>query len=295
MAFIESPRFPDHIAYGAQRKRITKTDIVRTSGGYETTDARWSQKLRRYDVGSAIKTESDYQAISLWFDALDGPADAFRLRDHADYQVTTAQGFLRPLHGVQQVGVAGFGYGVPSYQLVKRYSVGSKSHERDIRKPVSGSVSVRRGGASVAPTVDATSGIVTFSADAVSSVVSVTVGATTVVTLSAALATVGIGDRIYFVGLTGADASLLNGLSHSVTNRVGAVYTISTNTLGKSITVGSGAGHAYPQFGESLDWSGQFDVPVRFESDEIDDVIVSRSGNQLLIEAPSIILVEKRV
>ena len=72
----------------------------------------------------------------------------------------------------------------------------------------------------------------------------VTAGATTAVTLSSDLGLVA-GDTLRLAGFAGADAALLNGLDHTINSIAGVgpyVFTLSTNTNAKTITVGAGVG-----------------------------------------------------
>lgn len=48
------------------------------------------------------------------------------------------------------------------------------------------------------------------------------------------------GDYVAIAGLTGADAALLNGASHVITNVSTNTFAIQVNTIGKTITAGSG-------------------------------------------------------
>lgn len=303
MAFLETPRFSDRIARNMVGGPEFSTDVVALATGYESRNANWAQARRVYDAAIAARTLADFAEIEQHFHAVAGRAHGFRFRDWADFRATTAEGLLRPLHGTTQVGTAGFGYGVPSYQLVKRYVRGALAHDRDIRKPVAGTVSGRRGGVAWVfgsgagqVALDTTTGIVTFVADATRPVTGVTVGTTTQITLASALPGLVVGDRLYLTGLAGADAALLNNLSHPITGIATNVYTLATNTAGKSITSGTGTGYAYPQADEALDWSGEFDVPVRFDVDRLRRRILTRTASgDFLIECDEILLVEIRV
>lgn len=300
MAFIETPRFPDRISANAQRKRITSTQVVQLASGLEITNRNWTQKLRQYDIGSAVRSAADYDVILRWFEALDGPADAFRFKDWGDFEVVTANGVLWPVNGGVRVGAAGAGFGVPTYQLAKRYSVGAKNSDRDIRKPVSGTVAVRRaagavtvGGGAGQIAIDSTTGLITFVADQTRSVSSHTVGASHQVTLASAFSpNLVVGGRLWLTGVTGTAASLLNGVPLQITNVSAAVVTVAVNTTGLTATAGTAS--FFPQPTQALDWSGQFDVPVRFASDELDDVVLMMSGGGAIAEASSILLREIR-
>ncbi|MFN8961092.1 MAG: hypothetical protein ACK5YV_05935, partial [Betaproteobacteria bacterium] len=68
--------------------------------------------------------------------------------------------------------------------------------------------------------------------------------------------------------------------SHAVTGVGGANITISTSTTG--LTATGGTARFFPQPTDALTWSGEFDVPVRFESDEARIQIIDRTQNELL-------------
>lgn len=300
MPFLES-RPLDKIALGAQGGPAFSTDIVSVQAGYETRNRNWAQARHRFEVGLVARPMSQFAAIRDAFIALGGRADGFRWKDWTDYQVALAEGDPHPLHGALQVGTAGFGYGVPTYQLRKLYTSTPLTYLRDIRKPVAGSLTLRRGGVNVTAGVaagnygvDTATGIVTFVADQSRAVSSHTVGASHVLTLASAFSpnlVAGTG-RVYLTGVTGTAATRLNNLSHAVTSVASNVVTISTVTTGLAAT--GGTAWFYPQPTEALDFSCEFDVPVRFDVDQLDAVIIDRTGSELLLQLPSIPLVELR-
>jgi uncharacterized protein (TIGR02217 family) len=264
MAFIESPRLPAGLARGAVGGPTFLTDVVELESGHEQRNGVWSEPRQRYSISFINRTQAEIDALNAYIRITRGRLNGFRFRDLVDYLVTVTNG---------RFGTGAVGTGAPTYQLYKRYSSGSSNVDRKITKPVSGAVSVFRSAAPVTIgagageiAIDATTGIVTFVADAQQNVTAVAVGATTDVTLAAALAPLGIGEKLWLQDLTGTVAATLNNLAHTITNIAGAVYTISTVTTGLAWTSG-GTGRAYPQASETLTWSGQFDVPVRFDTD----------------------------
>jgi hypothetical protein len=169
-----------------------------------------------------------------------------------------------------------------SVQLFKIYqNVGGIDH-RIISKPVSASVALFRNAVPMVLgtdpgeySIDYTTGIVAFVADATASASSITPGATTQVVLPSDLGLVN-GNKLYLDGFAGADAALVNDLAHTITNISGAgpfTFTLSTNTSGKTITLGTGAGFKYPQASDIMTWSGEFDVPCRFDTDTMMPVV----------------------
>ncbi len=301
MAFLET-RLSVRISYGAQGGPGFATDVVAVRSGYESRNANWSQTRHRYEIGLTVRKKTEFDLIRNHFMAVRGKLDGFRFKDWADYQITTANGYLIGLHGTTQVGTAGVGYGTPTAQLAKLYSTGANSYLRDIRKPVIGTLALYRGGVLVTAgvgvgqyAIDTTTGLVTIVADQTRSISSHTVGATHVFTLASAFSpNLAVGGRIYVTGVTGTAATTLNSLSHTITNVAGAAITTSTVTTG--LTASGGNAFYYPQPTETYTFSCEFDVPVRFDVDQFDAVIVTKQfAGELFLELPSVPLVEIRV
>lgn len=291
MAFIESPRFPEKIALNASGGPEFSTSVVVVYSGQESRNSNWEYARGRWDVGHRNKSKADFDLVANFFRTCKGRLHSFRFKDHVDYQVAITEGLLE----------TGIGTGAPSYQMYKKYTSGAQSDVRKISKPVSGTCTFKRGGSTLTVgvgagniSVDYTTGIVTFVADASSNASSVTPGATTQVVLAANPGTLIAGQKLYLTGFTGADAALLNNLAHTINSVSGAgpyTFTLATNTSGKTITVGSGAGKKYPQATEALTWSGEFDVPARFDTDRLDAEII---GPGPILSWGSIPIVEVR-
>lgn len=294
MTFNES-RFPTGIRPQPRGGPGFSTTIVELSSGHEQRNLNWSQARRRYVIDQRTWTAADWETLLGWFHAHYGAGHGFRMKDWADYQVTYANGLLG----------AGVGTGLPTYQLGRLYSAGSLAQLRTISKPVAGTVSVKRGGVAVTfgagagqISVDTTTGIISFVADATSAANSITVGATTQVVLATNPGTLIAGQKLYLTGFTGADAALVNGIAHTINSVSGSgpyTFTLATNTAGKTITLGSGAGRKYPQTSEALLWSGEFDVPVRFQTDDMQVEILHRyDDGHLAIEWAGLQMIEIR-
>lgn len=269
MAFIETPRFPENISRGAVGGPGFATEVVVVSSGHEKRNITWPIGRAKYDVAHGVRTQAQMDVLVAFFRAMKGRGHGFRFKDWQDFQCTSTQGILG----------SGNGAGVPAYQLSKVYTAGALNEVRPIRKPVAGQVSVNRNGSPVVIgagagniAVDTTTGIVTFVADAQSSATSITVGATTTVVLVSNPGTLIAGQRLYLTGFTGANAALVNGLAHPINSVSGAgpfTFVLGTVTTGATITTGSAFGQRFPQIADALTWSGQFDVPARFDTDEM--------------------------
>ena len=124
MSFVEV-QFPTDISYGASGGPIFMTDVVATVSGHEQRNSKWSQSRAKYNVASGIKTEAQWQALIAFFRARRGMAIGFRFKDWSDYKAEN-----QPLKSL----------GGNEYQLVKQYVSGAAVYEREISKPVTGTV-----------------------------------------------------------------------------------------------------------------------------------------------------------
>ena len=149
MSFVET-QFPTDISYGATGGPIFLTDVVATVSGHEQRNSKWSQSRAKYNVASGVKTEAQWQALIAFFRARRGMAIGFRFKDWSDYKAEN-----QPLKSL----------GGNEYQLVKQYVSGAAVYERDITKPVSGSVKLYEDSILQASgwSIDTTTGIITTS------------------------------------------------------------------------------------------------------------------------------------
>jgi hypothetical protein len=286
---------------GAVGKQKRQNDRTVNQGGYASVNVVRDATLREYTLGVIPMTLANWALIEGLYEVTDAGAFGMLILDPKDSVVTASQGgFLGYMAGVEN-GVVGFGNGTPNYGFRKLYTAAgsTRAKARAITRP-NGTPTMLRNGSPVvvgaaAGNVSLSAGpmLPTFVADASASVSAITVGVSTVVTLSAALS-LAVGGQLWLTGLTGTDALTLNNLAHQITAISGATYTLSTNTAGKSITA-SGQGQKYPQSTDTLTWSGTFYVPVHFENDDMDWSLV-KPGGQLdrLVSGPSIPLAEIR-
>lgn len=274
MSFYEV-QFPVGISYGAAGGPTYDTEVVTFVSGHEQRNINWSVARLKYDVSHNIKNQTSLDQLIVFFRAMRGKAHGFRFKDWADYQTTIANGVLG----------LGVGTGLPTYQMGKNYvQSGANTELRVIKKPVAGSSAITRGGSAVTlgaaagnAAIATATGIVTFVADATSNASSITVGATTQVVLAANPGTLVAAQKLFLTGFTGTDAALVNDLAHTINSVTGTgpfTFTLATVTTGKVITLGSGQGRKYAQASEALVWAGQFDVPCRFDTDELKASIV---------------------
>jgi uncharacterized protein (TIGR02217 family) len=147
MAFLETPRFPDKISFGATGGPTWQTEIAALDSGYEYANQNWSQARARYEVGHDARLPELFDELLDFFMAVGGRANQFRFKDWSDFSATSVQGVVSSLSPT-------------TFQMYKRYTAGSLQYNRKIVKPVSGTVTVI-GGSS--PTVNYTTGVITVS------------------------------------------------------------------------------------------------------------------------------------
>ncbi len=248
MSFLEI-QFPNDIAYGSTFGPAWRTDVVRVASGQETRDSRWANPLYRGDVSYGVKTEDEMNELIAFFHTVRGRAYGFRFRDWGDYQATDEA--LVPDGG-------------PTVQLRKAYGTGANDYVRKITKPVSIALK-REGTIASAYSLDTTTGIVTLDADSTASISNIAQDSSGTVTATGHGFTT--GDEIHIDGVNGMTE--VNGNVYTITVVDVDTFTLGTNTTGFTAYTSGGTASKFVQSDESLTWSGEFDVPCRFDTDEL--------------------------
>lgn len=163
MAFLESPRFPDRIAYGSSMGPNYRTVTLQFSSGRTKSLQKWQYPLSSFNISYGLKTQEDMYELLEYFHAVAGMANQFRIRDHTDFRSGSDQTINGTYTNLdEQIGVGDDSTTV--FQLIKTYTVGTLSRTRIITKPVSGEVVIALDGVGQGAgwTVDITNGEVTF-------------------------------------------------------------------------------------------------------------------------------------
>ena len=200
MSFIESPRFPDVIAFSAIGGPGFNTSVVTLASGYESRNINWSASRYGYDLAIPVRTQTEVDTINAFFRNANGKAHGFRFKDWADYAASLAPTITLT---------------TKTFQLQKTYVTGSLTSNRIITKPVASSLEVFVNAVKVTSgyTVNSATGIITFT--------DVPAGAVT--------------------------------------------------------------------------WSGEFDVPVRFDTDSLQWRVIDKGSDSLLYQVEQLPLVEVRI
>ena len=140
MAFHDV-RFPVNVSLGSLGGPERRTEIVTTANGFEERNSPWAHSRRRYDAGVGMRSLDDVAEVIAFFEARMGRLHAFRWKDWADYKSCLPSAKTTDVD--QELG-RGDG-STRRFQLVKAYRSGGHAYSRPIRKPVSGTVTVRIG------------------------------------------------------------------------------------------------------------------------------------------------------
>lgn len=126
--------FPECPGYGFTVQPQYMVNIVRREGGFERTDSRWERCLNYYtSVPLGPRDEEEIQSILYFWHAMGGRATTFLIKDWADYKSCQTQSEPTALdQPLIPVSLEGGGTG---YRLIKRYTVGSFTQDREITKP----------------------------------------------------------------------------------------------------------------------------------------------------------------
>lgn len=297
----------DSVIHAGVRGRNKRSNTrALDGGGYAKVNINWARTLREYEIGIVPMLPSDWMEIEALFEATDGGAYGFLLKDPKDSRASGGDGLLQPWDTSTgaAVGAIGLGYGVPVHKLHKRYTFGARTIDRRISRPLA-SPAVYRAATAVTAGVGAgqivhalDTGTVTFVADASQAIASITVGASTVLTFASGtdvVAALAVGQRVYLTNVTGTAASALNNLSHVITAKDVVLFTLTISTATTGLTAAAGTAAKYPQSSETLTWAGDFYVPVHFASDDLDwDILRSGPAATRIVAGPSVTLLEVR-
>lgn len=150
--FLETPRFPDDIAYGSAGGPGFKTFVFEGHSGIEQRNVAWSRARGKWNVAYGIRDKSAMDTVRALFYSVNGRAIGFRFKDWSDYELTNEN--IGTGDGTTRV-----------FTIKKTYTSGALSYERRIFKPVSALTVKVNGVTKTVSThydIDYTTGILTF-------------------------------------------------------------------------------------------------------------------------------------
>lgn len=248
---IDEVRLPIEIARGAVGGPMFSTIVATGGNAAEKRIAQWVLGRRRWDVSHARRDPAQANELAEFFYARRGRLYGFRFQDPEDHTAT-----LEPLYPT----------GAPTVQLERTYTSGPVSSRRPIYKPVeaTGIVVNRNDVLFIDYTVDWNSGTLFLTADSTKTITNISQAAAAVIDATAH--GFSIGDKIWIEGVVGMTE--INDTIVTITAVNTDDFTISLDTTGFTAYVSGGLAIKYVQPTEDLDWTGEFDIPARFDTDE---------------------------
>ncbi|WP_148716498.1 DUF2460 domain-containing protein [Chitinolyticbacter meiyuanensis] len=257
MAFAEE-RLPDYVNYGFTGGSTFKTDIVSVNSGAEQRKGVWANGRGEWDI-DYVQGKAAFYGLRDFFKARGGRLEGFRFKDWMDWQDDGNGVLLSPALALGPDGGK-------TAQLGKRYASTAGSAELyPIRKPVNGTLQLKKAGVTQGGwTADYATGLVTFAPLTTLGIASITKGAVTTIQTPTPHGYT-TGKVISFAGFTLQMAGLLNDKPWAITVTGASTFTIPADSTGLTGTFGTVV--TYPIADENWSWTGDFDKPVRFDTD----------------------------
>lgn len=283
MSFFETRLNNNEIVYDTIGGPQYSTDVVVVRSGYEARNVNWAEARPRFELGERRLRRSELDTIIKFFRVMQGRGHGFRFKDWADYQVAASEGLLG----------TGVGTGLPTYQMAKRYAAGGQNRDRKIIKPVASPVAVmyRNGIAIGGATYSTITGIATLPAVSSFAITGITKANPGVV--SAPGHTFVNGNQIYIANVVGM--TQVNNTLATIAGVASGVFNLGIDTTAYSTYVSGGTAYRYPQAADALTWSGEFDIPVRFDTDELRTRFEAMEGSESLHYLFSLPVIELRL
>lgn len=162
-AFHESAIFPTDISDGSMGGPTYLTFVHGVDSGREQRLPQWPYGKYQFDAQYGAKRVEQMEALMRFYHARQGKAYGFRYRDPMDWKSCAVND--TPANDDQTLVGSAVG-GETSIQLIKNYTDGGVTLVRPIRKPVSGTVILKKNATPLVLTtdytIDHTTGIITL-------------------------------------------------------------------------------------------------------------------------------------
>lgn len=145
MSFLETPRFPESIAFGFTGGPMYLTSFGVLPSGYSKRNIERQHGLGRWVATKRGKTQAETNTLMAFRRAVKGRAHGFRFKDYIDFEASASEGVVTLISG-------------SNYQMYKRYTAGALTEDRIIQKPVESTITISGTGTY---TLNSTLGIVT--------------------------------------------------------------------------------------------------------------------------------------
>jgi len=117
----------------------TAVTLLTNFTGNEVVNPNRSQYRRVFNAAFGVRSLADLRILSAFFHAMGGPVTGFLVKDWTDFQTTrTATTLASSPVTITTQGVATETSTSGVWQLQKKYTVGSRSHLRNLKRPKAG-------------------------------------------------------------------------------------------------------------------------------------------------------------
>jgi len=249
--FVEA-QFPDNLAEGSAIGPQEDVVVFSADSGYEARTSRLDFGMLVATVPHTLQDLTQTTTLLNFFHARKGRYTGFRFKDITDFEVALAT-------------TIGLGDDVQhAFDFVKIYTDSSGTQTRRIKKPVAGTVVVFR---------DAVPVVVNLVVDTVQGQAVFTLGLVNITFDQAAgTLTRDVGDWLADGIVIGTRVKIEGSASNDSVFGV-AIVTALVLTVDEAVVDEAEVSvsvHLPPVSGELITWTGEFDVPVRFDTDQID-------------------------
>ena len=261
---IDETLFPPNVQPGVVGGAGFATIVViDPASEAEQRQANWAQERNSWDVAHAGLDVARARELVTFFKARRGRARGFRFKDWQDFEATQ-----EPLYPD----------GSPTVQLCRTYTDAiAVTYVRDLFKIVTTPTpTFRKNAVALTPDdVDLNTGLILLPILNQKAITNITQAASAMVTVGASHGFTS-GNLVYFTGVVGMTE--INGLVGLVTATGDTTITVNVDTTGFTAYTSGGVATNYLDDTDDLDWTGEFDVPCRFDTDQLklqqDDVLV---------------------
>jgi uncharacterized protein (TIGR02217 family) len=296
VADFDEVQFPEDIQWGVSGGPMFQTNVLTSVEGYEARNRDWSAPRRAYNVTHAVKTQEELDILTDFFRARGGRNRGFRFKDWMDYKpnMMAAGGYdwyadwMDGSGDGQALDQAGDGSANQVFQLIKTYTDTWGSHIRKITKPRANTMLVSNRWSAPSDTdqifentfvqnvegawydTDTTTGEVTFKDTISASGLGAFFNFSGYWWLNQPGNTLVDGLALFLTNWTGADSILVNNKRMPI--KVVVAGTFWAVPLTKTPVACSGGDYTTAPQVIELEWywvGGDFDVPVRFDSDSM--------------------------
>jgi uncharacterized protein (TIGR02217 family) len=298
MAFIDE-RFSESFSYGSNLGSDYAVEVTETVAGNEYRRQINPYQKLSIDLDFSNRTEEWLESnIRDFYDRSGGRFGTFRWKNPTDYSTNGAKGV--PTANDQACVAVG-----SDYQITKWYGTeeATNSARRRIRKPNTGTVlvgirddfnnPVSITATGVSPerwTVDESTGLITFAPNTTYAITDISQAANAVVTTGTH--SLVADDSVHLSGVTGMTE--INGLRGTVQSVTATTITVDIDSTGFTAfslsSPNAGVVNTAPQSNETVTAGCYFDIPVRFDSDSVEQFLTRNSSN--VIMGTSIRLIE---